>query len=447
MRRPAVGEAQASPERLVTGLVSHLRRHLLWDSLLLSFPPLSAFFSIWALVDRSGFSGERTLIFAVAVVLASTVGIGILRLRAALPSLRTAARLVDEKVEGKERFVTLATLNRSLYPPFLVDRLRREAAALAHRLDLKRDFSYKVKSSFFQSLIVSLSVILIFLLLPQFGPILSPGARPEDKLANLAQRLSQVRRLAELGRALETLAARLRERGVTDEEKRSRIEEVLRQIESQRALEQQGAAADDLLNQAADALQGLERDLEKNQGPGGKEKSPGEEKGSGDKSSHGDKQEERGELSSAAGTERTGTEPGVGEKQKADRRGAGTGPGAGEQGGKERDKSREAKGTGKEESGGKGSKEREQEIPKEKGAERFLKPGEEGKKGIKGARFVTVELPEAESGSETGQGGPGKRGKVRPKTPVSNVPLRERDLPQATAEKQPLPLEYRGLIH
>jgi len=87
-----------------------------------------------------------------------------------------------------------------------------------------------------------------------------------------------------------------------------------------------------------------------------------------------------------------------------------------------------------------------EEIPRGKAAERFLKPGEEGEKGIKGARFVTVQLPEEEIASETGQGGSGKRRELRPKTPVGNVPLRRPDAPDASPEKQPLPLEYRGLL-
>ncbi|HBA40876.1 MAG TPA: hypothetical protein DCZ05_14410 [Deltaproteobacteria bacterium] len=120
--------------------------------------------------------------------------------------------------------------------------------------------------------------------------------------------------------------------------------------------------------------------------------------------------------------------------------------GGGEKDESGKEKSDEVKGMGKEKAGGKGSKRMEEEISREKTAERFLRPGEQGEKGIKGARFVTVELPEEEAGGSTGEGGLGKRRGFRPKVSTSNAPLRPPDSPDAAPEKQPLPLEYRGLI-
>src|SRR3989338_6677766 len=99
------------------------------------------------------------------------------------------------------------------------------------------------------------------------------------------------------------------------------------------------------------------------------------------------------------------------------------------------------KGGGRGRAGGKGSKRMEEETPREKTAERFLRPGEQGEKGIKGSRFVTVELPEEEAGGSTGEGGLGKRRGFRPKVSTSNAPLRPPDSPDAAPEKQPLPLE------
>jgi len=101
---------------------------------------------------------------------------------------------------------------------------------------------------------------------------------------------------------------------------------------------------------------------------------------------------------------------------------------------------------GKEEGGGTGGRNPGEEIPTGKAAERFLKPGEQGEKGMKGARFVTVQLPEQEAASAGGDSARGQGRQIRPKTAVSNVPLRRPDNPEAAAEKQPLPLEYRGLI-
>jgi hypothetical protein len=78
-------------------------------------------------------------------------------------------------------------------------------------------------------------------------------------------------------------------------------------------------------------------------------------------------------------------------------------------------------------------------------AERFYKPGEEGK-GVKGAGYVTVQLPEELAVESKGEGTIGKPTKdIYPKSPMSNAPL-PAHVPGAPAEKQPLPLEYRGII-
>jgi hypothetical protein len=81
-------------------------------------------------------------------------------------------------------------------------------------------------------------------------------------------------------------------------------------------------------------------------------------------------------------------------------------------------------------------------------AERYRQPGEEGPGGIKGAKYVTVQLPEevaADSSGTTTSGKDGKESRNRPKLPVSNVPL-PAHVPEAPAEKQRMPLEYRDLI-
>jgi hypothetical protein len=200
------------------------------------------------------------------------------------------------------------------------------------------------------------------------------------------------------------------------------------------------------LDQAGDALRRLEQGLERGEERGGNGSGDQSARGekSGGESGRGEKNEGRGESSGLASKEPVGKELAPGEKRQPDKKRAETGLGNGE--GNEKDKSREAKGAGKEESGGKGSRNPGEEIPTGEAAERFLKPGEEGEKGIKGARFVTVQLPEQETASEGGESAPGRGRQIRPRTSVSNVPLRRPDNPEASAEKQPLPLEYRGVI-
>ena len=448
MGKSSIEEDAGLPEKLVGRLVSHLKRHLLWDSLLLSFPLFLAFFFLETFLYRSGAVG--LLLSASAALLGSALLFGLLRLRAATPSARIAARMIDEKVGGKERFVTLATVHPSVCPPFLFARLRHETAGFMPRLDLKRDFPYRLKRSFFQSLIVSLCAVLLFLLILQIGSIFATRAAPYDELARWAQELSRVPRFSQLAHSLEVLANHLRGQALAGAEKRSLIREALRRVERLLATEQEpGGAANDLLNQAANALRGLEEGLEQRQEHGAsglKDKSSGAEKGSGSGPEQGGKEEGWGGLSGLSGKELTGAEPERGGRQQAGVKQSEMDLAGAEREGKDRDKSREGRGTEKEETDNKGSKNMGEEIPRGKAAERFLKPGEEGEKGIKGARFVTVQLPEEEIASETGQGGSGKRRELRPKTPVGNVPLRRPDAPDASPEKQPLPLEYRGLL-
>ncbi|TAJ91382.1 hypothetical protein EPO44_14565, partial [bacterium] len=166
--------ASGSPERLVGRLVSHLKRHRLWDSLLLCIPPFLVFSLLVIFLYHSAWVARGSLIFVSAAVLGMALLLGLRRYRAAAPSVRIAARLIDERVEGKERFVTLATVDPSVCPSSLLARLRHEAAGLLHRLDLDRDFPYLVKRSFFQSLIGSLSAILLFLLLLQISSFFTP---------------------------------------------------------------------------------------------------------------------------------------------------------------------------------------------------------------------------------------------------------------------------------
>ncbi|HZD40797.1 MAG TPA: hypothetical protein VE131_08760, partial [Terriglobales bacterium] len=94
-------------------------------------------------------------------------------------------------------------------------------------------------------------------------------------------------------------------------------------------------------------------------------------------------------------------------------------------------------------------KNRSEEIPQgAPPAERYYKPGEQGQEGVKGARYITVQLPEDLVANSQGEGAITKQSKearAYPKPPLSNVPL-PAHVPDAPTEKQQLPLEYRGII-
>ncbi len=77
-----------------------------------------------------------------------------------------------------------------------------------------------------------------------------------------------------------------------------------------------------------------------------------------------------------------------------------------------------------------------------------LYPSGEGKQGLQGTGYVTVQLPEeiaADGKFESRPSKDGKNGRSRSQIPVSNVPL-PAHVPNAASEKQELPIEYRGMI-
>ena len=76
--------------------------------------------------------------------------------------------------------------------------------------------------------------------------------------------------------------------------------------------------------------------------------------------------------------------------------------------------------------------------------DRFHPPGKGGADGPEGARFVTVMLPRAPAVGAPRGAVPGSGG--APAVPFANVPLPSPRPPELAAERQRLPLEYRGMI-
>lgn len=449
MGEPSLEKGRETPEKLVNLLLSHLKRHVLWDSLLMFSPPLLVLSYLVIFLYGSALITRETLIFTAPALVGVVVLVGlVLRDRRAAPTPFFAARLIDDRVEGKNRFVTLATIDPIICPSFLLARLRREAAGLLHRMDLKKDFPYRVKRSFFLSFTGSLVLILLFHLLLQIALLFEPRRVAVKELAPLSQRLSQVPRFSALARSLEEMAVRIQNQGLSSAERLSLIREMLKKVENQLGVERQkGGDRSDILSQTADALRGLEQGLGEEQeqrGAGGlKSNLPREREGRGKESAKGSGGEGQGDLGQSGGRDLKG------ERSAQKEKGVGQGQGEGDEGRGdklkgEKEKVREIGGvaTGKlEGKGGKG-----EEVPRGATPDRFLQPGEQGDKGLKGARFVTVELPEVEAEGSGGEGPSGKRRGLRPKVPISNVPLRRPDFPDASTEKQPLPLEYRKLI-
>src|SRR5262245_25025973 len=123
-----------SPEQRVVRLAAQLRNHTLWDSLLIFSPPLLVAIYLAVYLYRAAWiTSIARLLFSGLVITMGLLAV-VLRTRPLVPSVGSAARLVDEKAAAKDRFLTLATLDVSLRPAELVGRLRGEASALLERI-------------------------------------------------------------------------------------------------------------------------------------------------------------------------------------------------------------------------------------------------------------------------------------------------------------------------
>ncbi|MBI4527499.1 MAG: hypothetical protein HY695_27200 [Deltaproteobacteria bacterium] len=454
MIQPSFQDPAERPERIITQVITRLKTHALRDLLLMALPPLAALFYVGFFLHRAAWLSLEFFALTSLAMAGSLLVAGLLRFRFSAASRSLAARLVDQKAAAKDRFLTLATIDPSKAPSFFVERLRQEAATLVKRIHFKKEFPYRIKRSFFVSIVVSVCIILLFHLLWSIAYRSSTPARPSEDLRLLARKIEQAAVFPDLARKLESAAVKLQDENISEAEKQALIQELIKNLEQQLAAGSAGDARDDLLRQVRDALQGLERDFQKGsaqKGAGGiKSNLPdhregqgtGSEKGEGGEAKHSQlqdskNQELRGEKS---GKEK---EPEPGKKQNEGRgdRNQGT-----ERRPEQAKQEKEEKGSKeKAESGSKGFKRQDEEIPQGPPPERFHKAGAEGKQGVKAARYVVVQLPD-EFEAAAGEGVSGKGKRVRAKTPASNAPLRSPDTPGAAGEKQLLPLEYRGLI-
>ena len=467
MRELSGQNSRESPERLVSRLVAQLSHQVLWDSLLCFSPPLLVF------IYMAGYLYHGAWVGPLAALLVTLVAIGIgilvvtLRYRPLVPSVAKASRLVDEHAGAKDRFLTLATIDPSRWPAGLVARLRAETASFLDRIELRRDFPYQVKNSFYASLIGSVLALLLFhLLLPVAHSTVTSLLAPQ-RLREVAEKMAVRPRLLEIARSLQTLAAKLEDPRVAHEERQALIEETQKKVGEQQKKEEQKDDRD-LLGQAASTLKNLEQqsgagqDQQKNneKGGGGMQSNlPQEGQGKG-KPSPGGGGEQKGEMSAqlSKDMQQGKTAHGDPKEQSGEKNSQKQGDGKSNQPDpnrpdpnkpgmeKGKDSAGKTQGGGDDKGGrGKTSEEIPQGAPP---ADRFHQAGEQGREGIKGARYVTVQLPEevaAETKGEKGGNKDAKGNRVGSKVPVSNVPL-PAHVPDAPTETQQMPLEYRGII-
>ena len=447
----SVAEAEAlRPEGLLQGVQRHLARHAAWEALLLSLPVLLAFSYIAFFSYRFSRLDPSVLLTIGALFFLAIGALGFWRYRSLVPSLSSVARLIDERTQAENRFITLATVDPRVSSPALWSRLRQEAVAFLRRLHVERDFLFRLRRSFYDSLIVALLVILAFHLFIELEPRLAGRQKTVEDPAALAQRLGRVPRFAELARQLNALAAKLSDPTATAGEKRAAIERASQEVKKQMAAQpEQAGHSQELLQQTKETLSALQDNLEKGEergADGGRERSPeGRDGGQNQKEGEGtkdsqqrDAQSPSRDLSESSPTAEAKDSTGKG---AGGRSGFGAEPREQEQGG--------ASKAGRTE-GAETKPTRGQWEPNLKGetSERLLRPGEQAGPGVKEARFVIVQLPEEETEGSSGGGSSGAKRKkpslARP--PVDNLPLRGPDSAAASPEQQKMPLEYRGLI-
>lgn len=448
------------PEDLIQRLAARLSRHLLWDSLLIFLPPVLVLVFAVTLLFRASWLNP----VAAIVTIMGTLGLALLaiwlRLRPRVPSIAAAARLADRQAGAKDHFLTLATVDPANQPATFLARLRRQTSGYLERVELKRDFPYRIQRSAYWSAGGSLIVVL---LLYFFLPVAQSARQPltlSQRLREAARELAKKPDLKALAKELETLAAKLDDPKTAAEEKQAMAQKLEKKIAEQQKKEEQKDNRD-LLGQAANALSGteqqqsasgLEQKKDQDKGGGGLQTNAQQEGQGESKQSQGGSGEGKGESTAQSsrdidqGKSAQGDpkEPGQDKNRQGD--GKNNQPDPNRPGKDAQEKAGQTQGGSKE---GAGKEQVPAEAPPQGGppADRFYQPGE-GKEGLKGAGYVTVQLPEdivADSKGETRATKESKNNRSKTQVPVSNVPL-PAHVPNAATEKQPLPLEYRGII-
>src|ERR1043165_928959 len=274
MQAQPQSQERSGAEILLDRLAAKLNRHALWDTLLLIVPPFGA--AIYALLML--LRGTEIDSWAIGLIVILSVAAAMVatrfyyRLRT--PKIPKVAQLADRQSGAKDHFLTLATLPSGNYPVSFILRLRRESGVFGNRIEIKRDFPYKLKRSAYGSVGASLLAVLLLQLI---APMVRGGTRAalvETRLHQLAEKLAGKPELKSLARQLEALAAKLEDPQASVEEKQQLAQQLEQQIEEQQKREETEENRN-LLGQAAGALEGIEQQVASAQAPNEQQKGGG----------------------------------------------------------------------------------------------------------------------------------------------------------------------------
>lgn len=443
----------------------------------------------WACwIVLAAFVLPRLLIIVPVAVLAVWLWFVARRVRQSVEQ-ELAAILIDEKTDSKDRFLTFSTTPKTQTASPLFQMLRRQIEEKTAAFQLDRDVPFaldrRVPLSFVGS---ALCILALIFLQPLFSPTGSgsEAAVPTPSEAQKAiEQLEEAARILTragappqeraLGKQLSTLAEKLKDPTLSQEEKQRLVEETQEKIK----LSMPQLLPFDLKIFANDSKNdtGQGDKSEKSQKDGkssGKSDQPAE-KGEGTSSGSPDQQQQGPQNNQQSDSknqpqpkeggggikfnqpqqqagekkERSGQEPGEQQQSTQNQAPNSQTPGSdpnrpGGQDGSQPDQQKNGQtpnpqqpgqgegGKGSTTSGGRG--------------ERFTQPGEQpGGFLTKDARFVKVRIPVGSEPQGKGDTLADNYDRAQPKTPYSNVPLKDVP-PDEVQPRQPIPLEYRAIL-
>ncbi len=468
----------ASPYRLIDETALRWHRRRLSELLLPAVPPVLA--AAMALA-----AGRLPVEIGVAGTIAAAMfgfyltGLVVSRLR--------AARFLDRSLGAKDRFLTLATIERSATLLSVVESSAAAIAASAGDLPLPP----RRRRPLVASAVLSVVGLLFLWVIPDLASLAGAGGGGLDRIA--AELAAGDAADQELARVLRDVSNALHDPRRSNDEKRAKVAEALAKLE-QAERKRQISAAGTAGGSGGKKDQGREQKADGNrQERGAGEQASGQGKpqqtsgtGNGEGRARGQAKQElekiAGEL--AADSQQAKAEPnkstqakpqpsgggiqgpdsGAKERKPGDRD-AGANqpgktpdkPGGDEKGGSEqgetkaesggeqqRPNSQNAASRGEAGAGADGTSQKPSTQGDAKGAERYYKPGE-GPGGVAGGQYVRVRVPD--EGSElAGTEEVAKPGDVNPQVPYGNAPLPEAGSPGEVSAEQPVPLEYRDAL-
>lgn len=462
------------------------------------FVPLAVSSWVLSLLALSLFSFPWSLSLLPPFICCGFLGVALWKAQAAV-NLETIAALIDDKVGGKDRFLTLISASQETTKNVLYAVVQRQTERLTGSLQLDRDLPFSLERRALFSLGSALgSLLLLFLLtyfarIPPFSvlfPHESIGQAQQEisdeaikALEEVAHRLLQQTSTPQeqmIGVQLSSLAQQLQDPTLSRQEKQQLIEETRKRLNLDLPLPQ--ILPFDLEIFASKGKDGHGKEDKKNSPPQDQTSS----------ANTGDKEGQSQQSTSVAATgpesrphaaqdreniqqpqspqEGGGITFNFPQNQEASQaRSPHDASGIGQQSSQEQPKDGLSPGTDPTRLGG-GQNDQAQNQTTQKGdvegtvkeknkrgeggvtvgqgrGQRFLQPGEQPGGGFltRDAQFVKVRVPIDQNAQADEGGRTANNGRATPKTPYSNAPLKEA-APEQAQGKQPIPLEYRAIL-